>query len=103
MKYVLSFIFSYDGHTVKTASSSHYAHYRTSIGLLHNTPIVVGSNSYARGFSGHKKVEAFQNGKWTLLSDFPFEKTRLFDYSMVNFKNALYLFGLFIKFYYLLI
>ena len=110
-KCVLSLIFSYDGYKVTSGPSANYDHYRTSIGPLQNIPIAVGGSSvnpkaaymYAKGdpragdydkavSSGNNKVEALISGKWTVLSDFPFvDKISL--YSMVNFNDALYVFG----------
>ena len=81
--------FSYDGNVVKTAPSSNYDHYWTSLGKIHNIPIAVGHLSSTNG----KKVEALQAGKWNVLSDYPFVEKLIFGYSMVNFKDALYLFG----------
>ena len=78
--------FSYDGENVKTAPSSNYDHFATSLGKIENTPIAVGH------IAG-KKVEALQAGIWHGLSDYPFVEERLYGYSMVNFKNVLYLFG----------
>ena len=61
----------------------------TSLGNIDNIPIVVGHNQSPYG----KKVEALQAGIWHGLSDYPFVEERLYGYSMVNFKNVLYLFG----------
>ena len=83
------FNFSYDGKSVKTAPSSKYDHYLTSLGKIDNNPIVVGHC----GLSNGKKVEALQDGKWNVLSDYPFVEERIYAYSMVNFKDVLYLFG----------
>ena len=88
------FYFSYDGNMVTSAPSANYNHWGTSIGRLHNTPIVVGHAAPTNG----NKVEALLAGRWTVLSDFPFAN-QLMDYSMVNFKGALYLFGKLLFFY----
>ena len=71
---------------MKTAPSSNYDHFATSLGKIENTPIAVGH------IAG-KKVEALQAGKWNVLSDYPFVESRISEYSMVNFQDALYLFG----------
>ena len=81
--------FSYDGTVVQTAPSSNSAHCMTSLGKIHNIPIAVGHNSKTNG----KKVEALQAGMWNVLSDYPFVEYFIYGYSMVNFKDALYLFG----------
>ena len=81
--------FSYDGNGVKTAPSSKYDHYWTSLGKIDNIPIAVGHSDFTIG----KKVEALQDGIWNVLSDYPFVEDRIYEYSMVNFKDALYLFG----------
>ena len=81
--------FSYDGNVVKTAPLSNYPHYRTSLGEIDNVPIAVGHDRTATGL----KVEALQAGIWNVLSDYPFAKHYFIGYSMVNFKNALYIFG----------
>ena len=81
--------FSYDGNQVKTAPSSKYTHCSTSIGRVSNTLIVVGSHKLCRS----RKVERFQAGKWMELSSFPFVNQYIHSYSMVTFKDALYLFG----------
>ena len=66
----------------------------TSLGRLRNTPIAVGS-----GIDGYnKKVEALERGSWSELADFPFVKNSIDSYSMVTFKDSLYLFG---KFFFL--
>ena len=61
----------------------------TSLGNIDNIPIVVGHHISTNG----KKVEALQAGIWNGLSDYPFVEERIYGYSMVNFKNVLYLFG----------
>ena len=81
--------FSYDGKSVKTAPSSNYYHAVTSLGKIDNIPIAVGHNSDTNG----KKVEALQDGIWNVLSDYPFAEKLIYGYSMVNFKDVLYLFG----------
>jgi len=78
--------FSYDGKDVKTAPSSNYDHWLTSLGKIDNIPIAVG---HING----KKVEALQDGIWNVLSDYPFVENNIYLYSMVNFKDVLYLFG----------
>ena len=81
--------FSYDGENVKTAPSSKHRHLFISLGKIDNIPIAVGNRWSPNG----KKVEALQGGKWKVLSDYPFVKEFIFAYSMVNFKDVLYLFG----------
>ena len=44
----------------------------------------------------NKKVEERRNGVWETLDDFPFVNDYISDYSMVNFNEDLYLFGLFL-------
>ena len=81
--------FSYDGNVVKTARSSNYDHHNGVLGNINNIPIVVGHQSKTNG----KKVEALEAGIWKVLSDYPFAEDYIHSYSMVNFKDALYLFG----------
>lgn len=69
-----------------TAPSSNHDHWETSLGQLHNTPIAVGGKK-------SKKVEVLQRGVWHEASDFPFMQEQIKSYSMVNFKDTLYLFG----------
>ena len=98
--------FSYDGNQVKTAPSSKYAHSTTSIGRFNNTPIVVGNkDSFCFGsYKGRSRtVEGFQNERWMELSNFPFVKCYIYSFSMVTFKDVLYLFGKLIRFHYSLI
>ena len=78
--------FSYDGKSVITAPSSNYDHWITSLGKIDNIPIAVGHYD-------NKKVEVLQGGIWNVLSDYPFVKEYIYGYSMVNFKDVLYLFG----------
>ena len=74
---------------MKTAPSSNYDHGWTSLGKIDNIPIAVGHGSSTNG----KKVEALQAGNWNELSDYPFVEDNIYYYSMVNFKDVLYLFG----------
>ena len=83
-------MFSYDGNVVMTAPSSNDKHHHTSVGKLHNTPVVVG---HWNRVSYNKKVEALQAGIWNALPDYPFVERYIYGYSMVNFKDVLYLFG----------
>ena len=77
---------SYDGKGISTAPSSTYSHVGSSLGLFQNTLIVVGHQNENR------KVEQFDT-KWTTLADFPFVLFDISAYSMVTFKDALYIFG----------
>ena len=86
----LTLNFSYDGKRVSTAPSSNYEHYVTSLGRLQNTPLVVGGEN-----PKSKKVEVLQSASWRELADFPFVDESINSYSMVTFKDALYLFGKF--------
>ena len=92
--------YSYDGKNVKTAPRSNYGHYETSLGKIDNIPIAVGHGYYpsskkveALQKTYGRTVEALQAGKWNVLPEYPFVKEFIREYSMVNFKDALYLFG----------
>ena len=90
---VFKFIFSFDGNQGTSAPSAHYHHRGTSLGRVQNIPIVVGVFA-----TSSVKVEALLAGKWTILPDFPLKQGGPFSgYSMVNFKGALYLFGMLIS------
>ena len=71
--------------------ATNYRHQSTFLGRLKNTPIAVGHRTLNKSV-GNNKVEALLSGKWTVLADFPFAD-KIWDYSMVNFNGALYLFG----------
>ena len=81
--------FSYDGNVLKTAPSSNYDHRYTSLGQINNIPIAVGNFSRTNG----KNVEALEGAKWSVLSDYTFVEGGIWAYSMLNFKDTLYLFG----------
>lgn len=62
----------------------------TSIGNYRNTAITVGC-----WWDENKAVEQFKNGSWIDLVDvtFPYVERYICAYSMVTFKDELYLFG----------
>ena len=96
---VFKFNFSFDGNQVTSAPSAHYHHRITSLGRLQNIPIVVGDS--ATSAVGKKsrvkaKVEGLLAGTWTSHPDFPIEPP-VSAYSMVNWKGALFLFGMLIS------
>ena len=79
---------------MKTAPRSNYGHRLTSLGKIDNIPIAVGhmlDPNFQMCFN--KKVEALQAGIWNELSDYPYVEYSISSYSMVNFKDVLYLFG----------
>ena len=56
--------------------------------------MAVGSG-YPGYSNSNKKVEAQQrNGVWQTLDDFPFVADWIYGYSMVNFNDELYIFGM---------
>ena len=64
---------------------------------MKNRPIAVGGlGNGVGGLRNNTKVEEQRNGVWQMLDDFPFVTTRILGYSMVNFNEDLYLFGMFL-------
>ena len=93
MKLVFSPKFSYNGTSISLAQTARYSHWGASLGRFGNRPMVVGG-------SGNKKVERRAGNTWAAnwdrLDDFPFVTHYIEFYSMINFNEHLYLFGLFL-------
>lgn len=89
VKGVVQLNLSYDGDKTTKAPPSNHQHFSSSIGRLNNTLVVVGS----REGRHRKKMEAFQVERWNVLATFPFVDKYIHSYSMVTFKDVLYLFG----------
>ena len=80
--------FSFDGSTTKNEQTANYAHYLTSLGSWSNVPVIIGGWD-----PQNKKVEHFENGAWTVKTDFPFVTRHISAYSVANVENALFVFG----------
>ena len=100
------YYFSFNGSTVQNAPTSNSAHYKASLGIWSNVPVIVGGSdlrSFINGVTGvattqwdyNKKVEHFENGVWTLKDDFPFVDSAIKEYSVASFNNSMYIFGKF--------
>lgn len=80
--------FRWDGQIEKGATAR-YRHQESAIGKIgKNDGLVVGDAIF-----NNKKVERYQDGVWRDIGEFPFVKSWICCYSMVNFKGKLYLFG----------
>jgi len=79
----------FDGSNTVSTVGSNYDHYLTSLGSINNIPIAVGDG----GYSGNKKVESLQDGRWKIMGDFPFVEDIISQYSFVTFEGGIYIFG----------
>jgi len=85
---------TYDGKDFSTFASSNFDHSRTTLSNLKNSPIAIGDyHADSEGDIGSTKVEAFYNGQWQELSDYPFATTNIYHYSTVTYLDELYIFG----------
>ena len=75
--------------TLNSAPSAHYDHHITTLGKWRNIPVAIGGYE-----AGKNHVEHFENGQWTVKSDFPLVSRNIFKYSLASLDNYLYLFGM---------
>ena len=75
----------FSNNEVTAAQSANSEHYETSIGRYQNQAVAVGSR-----YPSNRKVEKLSTGVWEKIPDFT---NQVHWYSMVTFKEDLYLFG----------
>ena len=74
---------------------ANFHHLTTSLGLFDGHAVVVGSAAdSSKRLDGNKRVEIMKGNQWNPLKDFPLmHRRKIWYYSMVTFKEKLYLFG----------